>query len=312
MRPSGTTETPAARTLSGRRWVMSTPSIETVPPVVRSSPAIAERRGSTCRRRWDRGSRSPRRADAVIDTSRTTVCPPRGDRDAGRSRARSLELLLVRGTPSAPRDRGAPREVGPDDSSRPKSSTAVHSQHALTRLMSCSTSTTIAPTCSGIALITAPRCSVSASGSPAPGSSSRTDSRRADDGTAPPRRAGVAAATACRPAANATSPSPTNSIASSTAARRVGARLRGVLVARQHVVVHRQRLDRLLGLERSPQTPAGPCVVGHRQQVVAERGDASRRRAHESGQHVEERRLAGAVRTDQAARPARERDASSG
>ena len=76
LRPSGTTEIPAARTLSGRRWVTSTPSIDTVPPVVRNSPATPSARLDLPAPLGPRiAVTSP--SGAVIETSRTTVCPPR-------------------------------------------------------------------------------------------------------------------------------------------------------------------------------------------------------------------------------------------
>src|SRR3954463_10436596 len=69
-----------------------------------------------------------------------------------------------------------------------------------------------------------------------------------------------------------------------------------------------QLLDRLLGLERAPQAPAGAAEVRHGEQIVAERADAARRGHHEAAEDVEERRLAGAVRADQAARARLEAD----
>ena len=75
------------------------------------------------------------------------------------------------------------------------------------------------------------------------------------------------------------------------------------------VVEHRQLLDRLLRLERAPQAPAGAPVVDHLEQVLAERADRARGGLDEAAEDVEERRLAGAVRADQAARAAREDDA---
>ena len=47
----------------------------------------------------------------------------------------------------------------------------------------------------------------------------------------------------------------------------------GVLVNHRHVVEHGQLLDRHLRLERPSQPPACPLVVGHPQQVLAERRD---------------------------------------
>src|SRR4051794_30041476 len=109
--------------------------------------------------------------------------------------------------------------VGPAAISLPKSSTAVVSQQVETRLMSWSTRITSASNCSGIRWMTMPSCSVSSSGSPAPGSSSSTtrglpttaraiSTNRRSWAPSPPT---FAFGDAC---------SPTNSIAESTSLRR--------------------------------------------------------------------------------------------
>jgi hypothetical protein len=82
-----------------------------------------------------------------------------------------------------------------------------------------------------------------------------------------------------------------------------------VLVDHRHVVVDRELLDRLLGLEGPAQAPAGAPVVGHRQKVLVVGAYRSGDRPHEAAQHVEERRLAGAVGADEPAGPAGELDA---
>ena len=82
-----------------------------------------------------------------------------------------------------------------------------------------------------------------------------------------------------------------------------------VLVDHRDVVEHGQLLDRHLGLERPPESPARPPVVDHLEQVVAERADRPRGRLDEAAEDVEERRLARAVRADQPACAAREDDA---
>ena len=79
-----------------------------------------------------------------------------------------------------------------------------------------------------------------------------------------------------------------------------------MLVHGCHVVEHRELLDRLLGLEGASQSPARPFEVGQRQEVLAHRIDTTAARGDEAGQHVEERRLAGAVGADEATRPFRE------
>ena len=56
-------------------------------------------------------------------------------------------------------------------------------------------------------------------------------------------------------------------------------RAAGVLVDEPDVVEHGQVGDRLLGLERAPDSPTGPLEVGHGQQVGAEGLHPSRRPA---------------------------------
>ena len=173
-------------------------------------------------------------------------------------------------------------------------------QRAETRLMSWSTRMTSAPTCSGIRWITSDRCPVSSSGSPAAGSSSSTT------------RSLPTTARATSTSLRSRGPSPrsralrrrlrpTNAIAPAVLAARRALRPR-VLVDHRHVVEDRQLLDRHLGLERPPQPPARAAEVGHLQQVLAEGGDRAGRRLDEAAEHVEERRLAGAVWADQPAR----------
>ena len=164
-----------------------------------------------------------------------------------------------------------------------------------------------APTSAGIFWITSVMWPVSSSGSPAAGSSSSTSrglpttaraistSRRSRALSVPTFAFGGAV-------------SPTNSIAASTSCRAGDALRAGVLVDHRHVVEDRELLDRHLGLERPPQAPARPAVVGHLQQVLAEGGDRPGGRLDESAHHVEEGRLAGAVRADQAAGSALEDD----
>src|SRR3954469_18958070 len=82
----------------------------------------------------------------------------------------------------------------------------------------------------------------------------------------------------------------------------------GVLPDHGHVVEDGEPLDRLLGLERAPQAPAGTPEVRHAQQVVAEHMDLDGGRLHEAAHHVEERGLAGAVGADQPAGARVERD----
>src|SRR6201996_2001492 len=54
-------------------------------------------------------------------------------------------------------------------------------------------------------------------------------------------------------------------------------------VDHSHVVVDRQRGDRLLGLERAADSPPGAAEMRHAKQVVAEGGHGTRRRADEAG-----------------------------
>ena len=126
-------------------------------------------------------------------------------------------------------------------------------------------------TASGIFWITSPRWPVSSSGRPAAGSSSSTSRGPADDGARDLDEPALARAERCRPSSSATPSRPTNSIAASTSSRRDDALRARVLVDHRDVVEDRELLDRLLGLERPPQAPARAPVVGHLQQVLAER-----------------------------------------
>src|SRR5882724_10054495 len=126
--------------------------------------------------------------------------------------------------------------VGPAAMSLPKSSTAVSSQHADTRLMSWSTRITSAPMCSGIERITRLRCSVSSSGRPA------------DDGARDLDQAALARAQAADLDVRVElEPDELDGADDVVGAR--GAPELGVLVDHRHVVVDRQLLDRLFGLE---------------------------------------------------------------
>ena len=173
--------------------------------------------------------------------------------------------------------------------------------------MSWSTRITTASLCSGMRRITSLRCAVSASGSPAAGSSSSTrrgrpTSARATS-TSRRSRAPSVPTRACGPASI-----PTSEIAPSTSARRDFRAEPRVLVDDRDVVVDRELLDRLLGLEGTAHAPPGTAVVSHLQQVLAERGDRARGRLHEAADDVEERCLAGAVGPDQPARAVLELD----
>ena len=155
--------------------------------------------------------------------------------------------------------------------------------------------------CSGMLRITSPRCSVSSSGRPAAGSSSSTT------------RGLPTTARAISTSRRSRAPS------APTFASRIGARARrsrgrrgrpraawprpvaGVLVHHRDVVVDRQLLDRLLGLERAPQAPARAPEVRHRAAGRRRTRVTVPRPADEAAEHVEERGLAGAVGADQPA-----------
>src|SRR4051794_18345911 len=110
--------------------------------------------------------------------------------------------------------------VGPAAMSLPKSSTAVTSQHADTRLMSWSTRITRAPMCSGMRRITAPRWAVSSSGRPAAGSSSRTRRGLPTTARATSTRRRSRAPSVSTFASGSTSSSPTKLSAPRTSSRR--------------------------------------------------------------------------------------------
>ena len=312
-RPSGTTATPAPRTCSGRRRVRSRSPSMTRPPLdaQHASDREHERRlagtvGAEQRRHLRRAGSRARRRDDRPPASRDgepveaqagpcapcslTAPPPCRGRRGSHARSRSTSA------------------VGPEAISLPKSSTAVVSQQAETRLMSWSTRITSAPNCSGIFWITAPRCSVSSSGSPAAGSSSSTtrglaDHRARDLDEAPLARAEPADLRLRR----RLQPDEVDRVEHIRATRRA---LRArVLVDHRDVVVAPTA-------SRSP-APSGTCAAGPSahagsrpcEQVLAEGRDRSGRRLDEAAEDVEERRLAGAVRADQAAGAAREDDA---
>ena len=125
------------------------------------------------------------------------------------------------------------------------------------------------PCARGCRWITRPRCSVSSSGRPAPGSSSSTSlglpttaratstRRRSRAPSVPDLRVGVHV-----------EPDELDRAEHVLAPRRAVALL-AVLVRERDVAGDRQLLDRLLGLERAPQPPARAPVVRHREQVLA-------------------------------------------
>ena len=172
--------------------------------------------------------------------------------------------------------------------------------------MSWSTRITSAPMCSGIRAMTWPRCSVSSSGSPAAGSSSSDDPRLADDGPRDLDEPPLRARPGCRPWRRDRRRGRRTSSAPSTSSRRVPR------VSELRVLPAPAR--RCRG-PRAPRSPArsGTCAAGPSARggsaACASRSspkahDRSARRRHEAGQHVEERRLAGAVGADQPARAA--------
>ncbi len=154
--------------------------------------------------------------------------------------------------------------------------------------------------------MTRPRCSVSSSGRPAAGSSSSTTRGLPTTARATSTRRRSRAPRMPTFASGSTS-SPTNSIAPSTSSR-----------ARRGRAWSARGRARRCRRPRAPRSPArsGRCAAGpsaragsrHGEQVVAEGVHRARGRAHEAAQHVEERRLAGAVGADQPARAAGELD----
>ena len=215
------------------------------------------------------------------ETPRTTLRPPRA---TTKSSTRSSSPGVVIRPPRSPgrrgsrARRGAPRRSDPDAIILPKSSTAVTSQHADTRLMSWSTRIVIAPVCSGILRITSPMWPVSSSGSPAAGSSSRTSRGRPDDRSGELDQAALGRAERADAGGRIDVHADERDRVEHILAAR---RRRSSWSARdhRHVVEHRQLLDRLLGLEGPAHPPAGPAEVSDRQQVVAERATRSPRPA---------------------------------
>ena len=303
----------AARICSGRRRVRSSSPRSTVPDVGRSTPPTAstrvdlpapfgpEQSGHLTRRELERD---------VLDHGAAAARDGQAfePQDAARGHRRSQRPPRCRGRRASRARFEAPRR-----SARTRSacrSRAPRSSHSTRTRGSCRgrRGSPARRRARGCCWMTWLRCSVSSSGRPAAGSSSRTTRGLPTTARATSTRRRSRALERRRPSSSARTSRPTNSIASSTSVarrRRVGL---GVLVHQRDVVEDRQLLDRLLGLERPPQPPSRPPEVGHAEQVLAERADAPCGRADEAAQHVEERRLAGAVRADQAARPGREHD----
>ena len=216
----------------------------------------------------------------LSETSCRTVAPAAGDGqvlDPQRERARRPSSLI-----RCPRCRGRPRStcssrstsaVGPEAISLPKSSTAVISQHADTRLMSWSTRITSAPMRSGIApddLAELLRLLVR---EPGRRLVEQHDTRLADDRS---RHLDEASLASAEPADLLARQSPRGRRTRAPRARR---RCRDerrppecswIIATLSNT---ESSLDRLLLLERPPQPPARPAVVGHAQQVLAERAD---------------------------------------
>ena len=197
--------------------------------------------------------------------------------------------------------------VSPDAIRRPKSSTAVVSQHADTRLMSWSTRITRPPVSAGIRRTSSPRWAGLLVGEAGRGLVEQDEPGVADDRPGHLDEATLAGAESADESVGFgleadEAHRPHHILA---AVRPAATR---VLVHEQHVLVHREVGDGLLGLERPAQAPPRPLEVGDREEVVAERDDPSGERPDEPAEDVEERRLAGAVGADQAARAAGERD----
>ena len=301
-----------ARTCSGRRSVRSRSPSMTWPPLLRSSPAtastsvdfpapLAPRSAVTCAGGISSETSIDDGTPAAVDTqpsrrrpSRTPLpCsltrPPRCPGRRG-SRARPAAPLPSARTRSACRSRGRP-------SSRRQSET---------RPMSWSTRMTSAPNCSGILWITRP-CARSR---PAEG---RPQARRGARPAACPRPRARARRAAARAApspptfALGETSRPTKSIAASTSALRV-ARFEAEcswIIATLSKTESFSIACSVWNVRRRPHR-------ARRKSAIASRSSPKPRIAPSAGpdeaaEDVEERRLAGAVRPDQPARPARER-----
>ena len=246
-----------------------------------SSPAGDAQARGRGPRRPSRSARRARRARA----SRSAIAPPRPRSRRGRRTATSRLPRISAGVPSA--------------SVRPWSSTWIRSQTSITSAMLWSISSTPASWSSRTARTTAANSGTSASGSPAAGSSistkrgsvasaRATPSRRSSPcASAPPahraRRRARAARAARRPAAAPRAAArPTPSAATSTFSRTVS-----------------PRNERLCWNVRA--IPARPRRCGL-QRVTSRSSSSTVPEVGESkpGEHVHERRLAGAVRADQA------------
>ena len=168
--------------------------------------------------------------------------------------------------------------MAPDAISLPKSSTAVVAQQADTRLMSWSTRITSAPVSSGIRWITPARALGLLVGQAGGRLVQEYEARGAHDGPSHLDETTLGGTEGAHLVVSVHS-SPTKAMASSDGLAASAARPAGVLVDEKDVVEHGEVGDRLLGLERPSHAPPGPPEVVHRQQVVAEGADPTRRTA---------------------------------
>ena len=298
-RPSGTIATPAAADRSGRaarpgRGRSAGPS----PPAARRTPPTASTRldlpapfgpsravtspagmsivTSLTTARRPRWTVMPRSASVSASRSRgdgTSRSGPRGVSLMVPPMVVSQDLRRTEIGAASPARRAAPPRSG-RPISLPKSSTAVVSQHADTRLMSWSTRIISAPACSGIRRITSPRCSVSASGRPAAGSSSSTSRGLPTTALATSTRRRCPAPSVAT-LADGSGPSPTNSMAPSTSGRRPAPQPEcSWIIATFSKIESSSIACSVWKVRRTPQRARRKC--DHREQVLAEGADRPR------------------------------------
>ena len=218
-------------------------------------------------------------------------------------RRRSLVVLPARRSRRGRRRRRrgwrGSRPACPAASVVPWSSTWMRSQTSMISAMLWSISSTPAPWSSRTARTTAAKSGTSASGSPAAGSSMSTNAGSVASARATPSRRSSPWASAAAGASPSAS-SPSRSSSSSARARASRGRAPDAERRDLDVLAHGQLAERAAVLERAREPGAPAPVRAPAGDVALVELDRAGGREVEAGDQVDERRLAGAVRADQA------------
>ena len=310
-RPSGTTATPACRMRSGRRPVRSRPSSVTLPPAGRNTSADGEHQARLAGTVGPEQSRHLARRDVqrntVHDRPTAAVDGEAVEGQAGSDAAtrRCAARVVLRAQVGA---HDVARRAAPRRSARRRSacrSRAPRSCRSRRRPGSCRgrPASTSAPVCSGMRRMTRPRCSVSSSGRPAAGSSSSTTRGRPTTARAISTRRRSRAPSVSDLHVRRRPPGQQTSARRARPSRR-DARLPWRECSCASATLSATESSSIAcsvwNVRRRPQRAR--LVVRHGEQVVAERAYGAAQRPHEAAQHIEERRLTGAIRPDQPAR----------